>query len=230
MKASSGSRRWRGVGGARGTRSAWHWSSHWWRSRHVTFVPPSPASHSACCHSVPELHYPSLCPLWLPQSEYTICSLSEPRLKGHPGDLGTAILVFLGSMDKFLPHTDHHEGVGTRCHLWPLSLTVLVPTPPLFSLSHPSSDTVTSSEFRLLKVTLLDLTEPPFLVPELPVEPPFPQSLCCVYLSSSSFDKIFAPANRLIISMLIHCSSGGMAQQVGVLATSLVAWVGVRSS
>lgn len=36
---------------------------------------------------------------------------------------------------------------------------------PFFSLSHPSSDTVTSSEFRLLKVTLLDLTDPPFLVP-----------------------------------------------------------------
>lgn len=49
----------------------------------------------------PRLYVSSLVksPLWLPQSEYAICSLSEPGLKGTwgPGDLGTAILVFLGS-------------------------------------------------------------------------------------------------------------------------------------
>lgn len=41
--------------GTVGTRSAWHWCSYWWRSHHVTFVPPIPASQP-CCHSVPELH------------------------------------------------------------------------------------------------------------------------------------------------------------------------------
>lgn len=101
------------------------------------------------------------------------------------------------SVDKFLPHTDHHTGVGTRCHLWPLSLTMLVPTPPLFSWSHPSSDTpVTASKSRLLKVALLDLTDPPFLVPWVTFATTLPQGLRCVCLSSSCFDKIFAPTNR----------------------------------
>lgn len=119
----------------------------------------------------PRLYVSSLVksPLWLPQSEYAICSLSEPRLKGDPGDLGTWELPSWSSLGLSgqvpAPYWPSRRGSNQMPPVTFVSDCFGANSLPFFSLSHPSSDTVTSSEFRLLKVTLLDLTDPPFLVP-----------------------------------------------------------------
>lgn len=190
MKASSGSRRWRRVRGASGHPFSpalaltlvgeplcYFCTSSPDQSQHLLSLSPRTTQPDHFFMHSLLLNLPLIAPVWI----YHLLFVKTQASRGPWGPGNSHPGLPWVSMDKFLPHTDHHKGVGTRCHLWPLSLIVLVPTPPLFSLNHPSSDTpVTSSEFRLLKVTLLDLTGPPFLVPWVTfvTNPPSGLTLC----------------------------------------------------